>query len=101
MRAWILFLVIGLGTFLLRFSAIALWGRLGTVPDSVERGLRFIPPAVLSALVLPAIATSNGHFEIGPRMAAGLVAVVVAWKTRSVFFTIVAGMAALWIIQTL
>jgi branched-subunit amino acid transport protein len=98
---WLLFLVIGAGTFLLRFSVIALWGRLGTVPDGVERGLRFIPPAVLSALVLPAVATSNGHFEVGPRTVASLVAVLVAWKTRSVFFTIVAGMAALWVIQAL
>jgi len=100
-KVWLLFLVIGAGTFLLRFSVIALWGRFGTVPDGVERGLRFIPPAVLSALVLPAVATSSGHLEIGPRTAAGLVAVLVAWKTRNVFLTIVAGMAALWIIQAL
>ncbi len=101
MRVWLLFLVIAMGTFLLRLSVIALWGKIGTVPDSIERGLRFIPPAVLSALVLPAVSTSDGYFEIGPRMAAGLVAVLVAWKTRNVFLTIVAGMAALWIIQAL
>jgi len=82
-------------------SLIALWGRLGKVPDSIERGLRFIPPAVLSALTLPAVATSNGHVDIGPRTAASVVAVLVAWKTRNVFFTIVAGMGALWIIQAL
>jgi len=100
-RVWSLFLVIATGTFLLRFSVIALWGKIGTVPDSIERGLRFIPPAVLSALVLPAIVTSGGHFEIGPPAAAGLVAILVARKTRNVFLTIVAGMAALWIIQAM
>jgi branched-subunit amino acid transport protein len=101
MRVWLLFLVIGVGTFLLRFSVIALWGRFGTVPDGVERGLRFIPPAVLSALVFPAIAAVGGHIELGPRTVAGAIAAVVAWKTKNVFFTIVAGMAALWIIQAL
>lgn len=99
MKVWFLFLVIGAGTFLLRLSLIALWGKLGKVPDSFERGLRFIPAAVLSALVLPALTTPNDHFEIGPRMAAGLVAILVAWKSRNVFLTIVAGMGALWIIQ--
>ena len=99
MKVWLLFLVIGAGTFLLRLSLIALWGRLGNVPDSFERGLRFIPAAVLSALVVPALTASNSHFEIGPRTAAGLVAILVAWKSRNVFLTIAAGMGALWIIQ--
>ena len=101
MRAWLLFAVIGVGTFLLRYSLIALWNRLGTVPDSVQRALRFIPPAVLSALVLPSVATSNGAFTLGPRTAAGFIAALVAWKTKSILATIVVGMGVLWLIQAL
>jgi branched-subunit amino acid transport protein len=98
---WLLFATIGVGTFLLRYSLIALWGRFGSVPRGVERALRFIPPAVLSALVLPSVATSDGALVVGPRVAAGLIAAAVAWKTKSVLGTIVAGMGVLWILQAL
>jgi branched-subunit amino acid transport protein len=101
MRVWLIFVIVGAGTLALRISIIALWSRLGQIPKSVERGLRFIPPAVLSALVLPSLAAPDGAITIGPRLAAGAVAFAVAWKTKNVLATIVVGMVALWAFQAL
>ncbi len=99
--AWAVFAIIGAGTLVLRGAMIVLWGRLSAIPPTVERGLRFIPPAVLAALVLPALLVSDGVFTVGPRLVAGTVAIVVAWRTRNVLATIGVGMVVLWIVQAL
>lgn len=96
---WLVIVLIGAGTFLLRFSLIALLDRLGRTPPSLERALRFIPPAVLSALVVPALLHHDGALAIGPRLGAGLVAIAVAWKSKNVLATITAGMLVLWGLQ--
>jgi len=98
---WVVFAVIGAGTLVLRGAVIVLWGGLSAIPPVVERGLRFIPPAVLAALVFPALLVSEGSLVAGPRLFAGLVAIGVAWKTRNVLATIIVGMVTLWIIQAL
>jgi branched-subunit amino acid transport protein len=54
-----------------------------------------VPPAVLAAIVAPAIAQPSGA-ALGPidlRLLAGAVAGVVAYRTRSIATTFVAGMA--------
>jgi branched-subunit amino acid transport protein len=54
-----------------------------------------IPPAVLAALVAPALLRPEGVFApFGPRAVAGLVALVVAFVTRSVIATILVGLGA-------
>jgi branched-subunit amino acid transport protein len=100
-RVWLVFGVIGAGTFVLRISFIAFWGRVRAVPPTLQRALRFIPPAVLSALVLPSLTVSAGALSLGSRSIAGVVAMFVAWRSKSVFATIVAGMAALWVLQAI
>lgn len=95
--------VAGLLTFLTRLSFIALLGRVET-PPLVARALRFVPPAVLSAIVLPELLVRGGRVDPSPqnlRLLAGLAAVLVAWRSRSVLLTIAAGMAALWGLQAL
>ena len=98
-------MIIGAGTFALRVSLIALLGRIEQTPPALERVLRFIRPAVLAALVAPAIVLLNGEptfiAPLNPRLVAGLVATVVAWKSRNVLLTIVSGMGILWIVQAL
>ncbi|SCY31669.1 AzlD domain-containing protein [Thiohalorhabdus denitrificans] len=47
-------LATGLGTFLFRLSFIHLSDRLA-LPGVVRRGLRYVPAAVLAALVAPAV----------------------------------------------
>lgn len=100
---WLVILVIGAGTFTLRISMIALLGRIERTPPALERVLRFIRPAVLAALVAPAVVLLNGQptfiLPLNPRLVAGVVATLVAWKTSNVLLTIGSGMAVLWVLQ--
>ncbi len=99
---WLLIGVIGSGTFLIRFSLIALSDRADHIPVSARRALRFIPPAVLAALAAPSFLMPDGSLDVtNLRLLAGLVAGLVSWKTRSVLWTIVSGMTALWILQAI
>ncbi|MDS0282833.1 AzlD domain-containing protein [Haloarcula onubensis] len=98
---WGLIAVIGVVTFLIRLSFIGLFGYLDEIPTRLERGLRFVPAAVLAALVLPSFLTlDSGAGGVAlDRLAAGTVAGGVAWRTEDVFMTIGAGMATLWVVR--
>ena len=98
---WLLFIAIGLGTFLLRFMFIYLFGKI-TMPDWLARALRFVPAAALAALVFPALTHPAGHLDLSLqnfRLLAGLVGAIVAWKTRNVLLTILVGLVLLWILN--
>ena len=98
---WLLFLAIGLGTFTLRFLFIYLFGKI-EMPDWLRRALRFVPAAALAALVFPALTHPAGHLDLSLqnfRLLAGLGGAIVAWRTRNVLFTILIGMALLWILE--
>ena len=98
---WGLIVVIGVVTFSIRLSFIALFGYLDEIPPQVERVLRFVPAAVLAALVLPSIVTlgpGTGGIAV-EKLAAGFVATAVAWRTEDVFATIGAGMVTLWVVR--
>lgn len=100
---WLLFLMIGLGTFLMRFSFIFLIGKI-SLPEWLRRALRFVPASVLAALVFPALTHPTGVLDLSPgnfRLLAGLAGAVVAWRTRNVMLTLLAGMLALWALQTI
>jgi len=101
---WLSLFAIGFGTFALRLSFIELAGRFA-FPGSVTRALRFLPAAVLSAIILPAILrVEPGALYFGfdnPRLFAGILAALVAWTTRSVLATLTAGMGTLWLMQAL
>jgi branched-subunit amino acid transport protein len=101
MNIWLIMIIAGLVTFATRLSFILLLDRI-KVPDWFRRGLRFVPVAVLSALILPELTSPNGSLFLSwrnPQLLAGAVAVIVAWKTKNVLLTILAGMAALLIFQ--
>ena len=103
MNIWFVMVLGGLLTFGMRLSFIYLLGRV-RVPDAVARALRFVPPAVLSALVLPQLLMPSGQLDLGlanHRWLAGLIAILVAWRTRSILLTILAGMTALLLLQLL
>jgi branched-subunit amino acid transport protein len=68
------------------------------LPSSVERALRYVGPAVLSALVITLVAGGEGSSGVdGAEWIALAVAVVAAAVTRNLIVTLVAGMAALWL----
>ncbi len=100
--SWLPWLALGgLLTFLTRLSFIALLVRLET-PPRLARALRFVPPAILSAVIVPELVMRDGALALSPgnpRLVAGAAAIAVAALTRSVLGTIAAGMAVLWAMQ--
>ena len=72
------------------------------LPPWLLRALRYVPAAVLSAIIFPELFLPNGALDISlgnERLLAGLVAIVIAWRTRNVFIIVAAGMIALWLLQ--
>ncbi|MES3518505.1 MAG: AzlD domain-containing protein [Natronomonas sp.] len=99
---WTAIVLIGIATYGVRVSFIYLFGRIESVPDRVGRVLRFVPPAVLAALTVPAIVTirpSISAMLVDDRLLAGVVAAVVAWRSENILATIAAGMGTLWLLR--
>ncbi len=103
MNIWLTLLLGGLLTFGMRFSFIYLLGRF-EVPETIRRALRFVPPAILSAIIVPELFVQQGQLSFSLsnfRLLAGGVAALVAWKTRNTLLTLVCGMATLLLLQSL
>jgi len=97
MSVWLVLIASGVLTFATRLSFIALLGRYEP-PPLVKRGLRFIPPAVLSAIIFQEVLIRGGELSLtfaNTRLLAGSLAVLVAWRTRNPLLTIIIGMGAL------
>lgn len=93
---WPVIVISGAGTYVMRASFLAVAHRMATVPPAVTRILRQIPPAALAAIVMPALVRPGGQLDLfQPRLVAGVLAALVAWRTRNVGLTLVAGMAVL------
>jgi len=100
---WLAILLGGLITYLTRLSFIALFG-LRQIPAWLQRALRFVPTAVFSAIILPELLLQDGKLDFSQnyaRLIAGLLAILVAWRTRSILLTLLVGMAALLLLQAL
>ena len=98
---WALIAVLTLISFVSRASFILLLPRV-TLPRGVQRGLRFVPAAVFTALIAPDVFLSSGALDLGPsnpKAAAAVLAGAVAWRTRNTLATILAGMAALHLLR--
>lgn len=69
----------------------------------MRRALRFVPPAVLSALIFPELLLPGGTLDLSlgnPRLLAGALAALVVWRTKNALLVIAVGMMALWVLQT-
>ena len=101
MNLWLVMLAAGLATYAIRLSFIIFIGRR-RIPFIFLRALRFVPPAVLTAIIFPEVVMPGGNLNLSfgnARLLAGSIAMVVAWRTRNVMITILVGMLALWAIQ--
>ena len=97
---WLAIVCIGIATYGFRLSFIYLFGRIDAVPPRIKRPLRYVPPAVLAALVLPDLVTirpSVAATLADERLIAGVVAGAIAWRTENVLATIAGGMGTLWL----
>jgi branched-subunit amino acid transport protein len=103
LSVWLLFIILAIGTFALRFSFVYLFGKVD-MPDWLRRALRFVPASVLAALVFPALTYPNGALDLSlgnVHLLAGLGGALVAWRTKNVLWTIVVGMVLFWVLGAL
>lgn len=98
---WVLIVVLAIGTWLMRSLPIMLHGHVPH-PPWLERFLKHVPVAALTALVIPSsiYVHSGATYTIAPAriLAAGL-AMLVAFRTKNVLATLAVGMGVLWVAQ--
>lgn len=102
LAVWVVIAAIGLGTFLLRFSFLALIGRR-ELPERVLRVLRYTPVAVIPGLMAPQIfapVTDSGAPD-PVRLAAATATVVVGVWSRNVIAAMATGVAVLALLTAL
>lgn len=100
--AWVVILVAAAGTFAQRASFLVFADRLAEVSPRAQRVLRQIPPAVLAALVVPSLVRPGGELDLWqPRLLAGVVAGIVAWRSRNAGITLLVGMGVLVLVEQL
>lgn len=102
MTLWLTIIGMGLVTYAIRLVPILALERL-PMPPRLRQALRFVPPAVLSAIAFPELFRPGGTLDISlgnDRLLAGLLAIAVAWFSKNVLLTIAAGMVALWVLQS-
>lgn len=94
---WTVIIVLGIGSFGLRFVFTGLVGDRA-MPDWLLRHLRYTAVAILPALVAPQVvwpAATDGAFDT-PRAAAAAVTILVGLVTKNVLAAILSGAATLY-----
>ena len=100
---WLIILVAGLGTFSLRLSFIVLLEKMKE-PELMRRALKYVPPAVMAALVSSSLLIRDDAIFLSldnHRLLAAMIAAVVGWRTRSLLWTILSGLIALFALTSL
>ncbi len=97
MTIWLVILGMMLASFGQRASFLLLPGHV-QLPALLRRALRYVPAAVLTAIWAPELMLQKGVLNIAlgnERLLAGIVAIAIAWRYRTTFGTIIAGLIAL------
>ncbi|MEL6621024.1 MAG: AzlD domain-containing protein [Pseudomonadota bacterium] len=95
---WLVIILLGIGSFLLRFTFIGFVGNR-PLPPWLLRHLRYTAVAILPALCAPLVVYSGEGGSTDPtRLAAAIVTVGAGMATRNVFAAIGAGAFALFVL---
>jgi len=97
---WLAIFGMGIITYAIRLSPILLLERFDLNP-AIRQALKFVPVAVLSAIILPELLMPGGIVDVSlgnGRLLAGLAAILVAWRTKNILWTIAVGMILLWLL---
>ncbi|MDP5305903.1 AzlD domain-containing protein [Paracoccus spongiarum] len=97
LTVWAVIIVLGIGTFLIRWSFLGALGQR-ELPGWVLRLLRYTPVTVLPALVAPLVMwpAANGGEPEPARLAAAAATVAVGVLSRNVILAITAGAVTLF-----
>ena len=99
MNEFLLIAGMALVTFSTRYPVLALFSKV-PLPEPIFRALQYVPPAVLTAIIAPALLLPAGNFSISLDNAplyAGLAAILISARSKNLLVTIVLGMTILWI----
>ncbi|MEF8713251.1 MAG: AzlD domain-containing protein [Accumulibacter sp.] len=86
-------------TFGIRYGLFAVADRIRLAPW-LEVSLKFIPPAVLTAITVPAVLLPNGEWQVSfanSYLVAALVSLAAGLVTRNLLVTIAMGLAAFFV----
>jgi branched-subunit amino acid transport protein len=62
-NVWLMMLLTGILTYAIRLSFILFYGKK-SMPPRLQQGLRFVPPAVLSAIIFPELLVREGELDL-------------------------------------
>jgi branched-subunit amino acid transport protein len=88
-------------TFLIRYLLLPLSDRV-SLTHGMRRALRYVPPVVLTAIIVPAVLIPDGYsYHVSwenPYLLGAVVTAIIGKVTRNLLVTIITGMAffALW-----
>jgi branched-subunit amino acid transport protein len=93
----------GAATYAIRLSLLVFVSHT-SLPPAARDALRFVMPAVLLAIIMPAVlyVGDDESFELAlgnERLVAAAFGAAIAWLTKNVWLTVTAGMGALWLLQ--
>ena len=97
MREWFVLLAVGVGTYLMRVAFLV--SHRTTPPATVQRALPFVGPAVLGAMVMPALILPGGSLslrETVPALVAAAACGLIWWRYASMPLALLAGLLAAW-----
>ena len=99
---WLVMILGGVFTFATRFVMLSGWVT-HHLPRWLIDALAFVPIAVLTAILLPAVLIDPETQQIivigNARIVAAVVATIIALLTRNVIATISSGLTTLWFVQ--
>jgi branched chain amino acid efflux pump len=101
MNIWFAIIGMGLITYAIRLTPIWLLER-ATISNGWRQALHFVPTAVLSAIIFPELVLPGGVLDLSlgnERLLAGMLAILVAWRTKNILATLAVGMGLLWLLQ--
>jgi len=105
MRNEVLYIIIGMAlvTYFTRIGALVLF-RFTGVPTWLNRWLKYVPVAILTALIVPSLLLPKGYLDISLNnhyLIAGIVAAFVAYKSRNIIATLGLGLSIMFVLKLL
>ncbi|MGG6270688.1 AzlD domain-containing protein [Leptolyngbya sp. AN03gr2] len=96
------YLIVGMMgvTFAIRYAVLGIGGRLH-LSQTFTHLLKYIPPAVLTAIVVPEVLLSNDQpfTGINPRLVGAIVAILASYRTQNLLLTIALGMLTFFVFK--
>ncbi len=103
MNEYTLIAGMAIATFLTRYPIMVLVSRI-ELSANLKSALKYVPTAVLSAIIFPLIFLENGELSFGMNNAflmAAIISAIISWRTRNLLLTILIGMLSFWVFRFL